>query len=335
MIRSYTVKPEFIGRRLDLWLAQVSGLSRKQIKIYFQNSRIRFIKPQQTIKSLHQPVMMGDEVAIDQLSNEKSTLIQPVSLDLKILYEDPDIAVLHKDLGITVHPGPNESISSSLDNTQINRKVFLVQGLLNRWPSLPGRADRAGLVHRLDRQTEGLMVIAKTSLGYEKLVEKFAQRRVKKRYLAWAAGYLPPPHHGKICTKIRRNPKNRLKMMVSEDGKIAETTYRRMEILMMKDGLRYYKMEISPKTGRTHQIRVHLAHLGIPVVNDFWYGQKDRRSGTLQKKLAKYELMLLAQKLEFSHPRHKRKMKFSLPSPERFKLFEETLRNFDQSIFTK
>ncbi len=264
-------------------------------------------------------------------------------MDLQIFYEDGHLAVIYKRAGIAVHPGPHEIRENMLPNRSSLpyelsvhqsdsklQKVFLIQDIMDRWSNLPGPPERPGIVHRLDRDTEGLMIIARSEEAYESLVRSFATRQIQKRYIAWTYGFTPAQRHfGKVQTGISRDPKKRLRMVVAKSGKSAETTYRVLSMKKTRTGLRFYKVLLSPKTGRTHQLRVHLAYLGIPVVNDPWYAPKHVRKKRLrglplQKKANDLGLLLQARRLKFYHPIQKKMcLDFSAPYPKRFQEFDE------------
>ena len=292
-------------------------------------------------------------------------------MEVEVLHEDGDLAIICKKAGIAVHPGPHEhhlvrpvrlankankatlltepsglvredgasgvavGVAVGVADGVQQQKRFLIEDLQNHWPNLPGPAERPGIVHRLDKDTEGLMIIAKTETAYHNLIESFAKRRIRKRYVAWTYGFLASDRHfGRVQTGISRNPRARLKMMVTEGGKPAETIYRVLQVMKTKTGLRYYKLLLAPRTGRTHQLRVHLAHLGIPVVNDPWYApkhakKKSRNGLPYQKKINSLGLLLQAQGLRFFHPIEKKKrLHFSLSLSNRLQQFEEIVCEF-------
>jgi len=184
--------------------------------------------------------------------------LTPEEIPLNIIYEDDDLLVVDKPAGLTVHPAPGHPAHT------------LVNAILSRFPHLAALSDslRPGIVHRLDRDTSGVMVVAKNSLAQAKLVEQFKSRSVAKAYLVLVKGRLTP-ENGIIEAPIGRDPRDRKRMAVVAKGREARTGYRVVRYLGD-----YTLLEVMPETGRTHQIRVHFAAIGYPVVGDKVYGVK-------------------------------------------------------------
>lgn len=244
----------------------------------------------------------GDLVAVDWPVVRERTLV-PEPMDLAILFEDDDLLVLDKPAGLVVHPGDGQ-----WEHT-------LVQGLLAHAPECFGHPDfpdpvRPGIVHRLDKETSGLLVVAKTPAAQASLQEAFKERETEKTYLAIVWGR-PPKSEGRLETLMGRHPGNRLKRAVlhkSEGGKPAITRY---QILAgSKDAC---LLQVRIETGRTHQIRVHMAHLHCPVVGDMTYGGQRPQDPRCPRRQ-----MLHAWKLSFKHPRSGAELQFESPVPEDF-----------------
>jgi 23S rRNA pseudouridine1911/1915/1917 synthase len=228
---------------------------------------------------------------------------QPESIPLSIVYEDDDLIVVDKPAGMPVHPGPGHSGHT------------LVNALLAHCPDLPGigGVQRPGIVHRLDKDTSGLIVAAKTERAHHGLTRQLAERRMHKSYLALVEGKLEPAE-ALIDAPIGRDPNNRRRMMVNgAAAREAKTSYRVREVLSVRPELvegrvsRLTYLEASPITGRTHQIRVHLASLGHPVVGDSVYGRPT--------KLVTRQF-LHAWRLAFTHPVEGRELSFEAPLAE-------------------
>jgi 23S rRNA pseudouridine1911/1915/1917 synthase len=199
----------------------------------------------------------GDRLEI-ALPPAPSEQLVPESIPLNILYEDDDLLVVDKPAGLTVHPAPGHTSHT------------LVNALLAHLPHLAGVGDslRPGIVHRLDKDTSGLMLVAKNTKAQADLIGQFKSHAVSKAYLALVRGHLTP-ENGIIEADIGRDPRHRQKMAVVEDGREARTDYQ--VIKYIRD---YTLVEVRPETGRTHQIRVHLGAIGFPVVGDKIYGVK-------------------------------------------------------------
>ena len=211
-------------------------------------------------------------------------------IPLTIIYQDEDVIVVDKPAGLTVHPAPGHPSGT------------LVNALLALAPELAGLRDRVrpGIVHRLDRDTSGLLVVARNERARDDLIRQMKQREVSKTYLALVQG-VPQPPQGTIEAPIGRHPRNRKKMAVVAGGREAETRYRTREEV---DGLAL--LEVEPVTGRTHQIRVHLAAIGHPVVGDAVYGKRSDLVG---------RQFLHAWRLAFDLPSSGRRVEFESPLP--------------------
>jgi 23S rRNA pseudouridine1911/1915/1917 synthase len=236
---------------------------------------------------------IGDTITVHFLALPQSELV-PEEIPLDILFEDESLLVINKPPGIVVHPAPGHA------------KGTIVNALLAHCKTLEMHESlRPGIVHRLDQDTSGLLLLAKTASMHQKLVSLFAMRKIKKTYLALCIGC---PNEGWIDAPLKRHPIRRKEIAVLEGGKEAKTHVR---ILQRMSSLTL--VELTPLTGRTHQLRVHLKHVHTPILGDAIYGNKkgNQQRGALRQ-------MLHAWRLEFSHPCTAQPMVFSAPCPEDF-----------------
>jgi len=285
-----SVAPEETGSRLDQLLARRLDFSRARLQRWLKAGLV-LVNGQARPPSYK--VRASDAIAVAVPPPEPSYLL-PESLPLEIVYEDRDLLVVNKPPGLVTHPGAG------------HRTGTLLNALLHHCPDLQeiGDVSRPGLVHRLDKDTSGLLVVAKTELAHRSLVSQFQKHGVKKKYLALVWGWLPQ-REGRISKEIGRHPTERRKMSVhARRGKEAVTRWRVIQEFPGPLTL----VEITLETGRTHQIRVHLTAEGHPVLGDATYGGGATRlknappalSGL--KPLVKRQL-LHAWQLRFTHPR--------------------------------
>lgn len=232
-------------------------------------------------------ITSGDQISIN-IPPPPSSALSPENIPLKIIYEDNDVIVVDKPAGLTVHPAPGHP------------EHTLANAILSHLPEIPdtGEWQRPGIVHRLDKDTSGLIIIAKNNQAHQKLTEQFKARTVKKIYLTLVKGKVTPDR-GTIEAPIGRDRSHREKMAVTDSshGREARTRYK-----VIKHIGNYSLLEAMPETGRTHQIRVHLAAIGYPVVGDKVYGVKspllDRQF--LHAHRVKFQLPASGKEIEFS-----------------------------------
>jgi 23S rRNA pseudouridine1911/1915/1917 synthase len=254
MDKTYSFVVDKAGVRLDKYVCEkCSELSRTHTQKLIDNGYIT-VNGQRGKTGFK--LNSGDKVDITIPPSPE--LLSPEAIPLNIIYEDNDILVIDKPFGLTIHPAPGHPSHT------------LVNALLSRLPDLPdtGNSLRPGIVHRLDKDTSGVMVIAKNSTAQANLISQFKTRSVTKAYLTLVKGHLTP-ESGIIEAPIGRDPRNRKRMAVVAEGREARTQYR-----VIKYTGNYTSLEVRPETGRTHQIRVHLAAIGYPVAGDTTYGVK-------------------------------------------------------------
>lgn len=282
------VPREASGQRLDAFLSDHLP-SRTVAQRLIEGGRAR-VDGRKAGKSSTR--LSGGELIQIVMPRVGSVVPQPEPLALDVLFEDDDIIVLNKAKGMVVHPAPG------------NRGGTLVNALLHHCGealSLLCGTDRPGIIHRLDKDTSGCLVAVKTDLAYERLGEQLRSRTMERVYIALVHG--APPDRGLICAPIGRHPLARLRMAVLDSGKPATTRFRVLERLAG-----YSLVEVRLETGRTHQIRVHMAHIGHPVVGDVTYGPK-------RPHLVGDGQALHAWRVSFTHPRSGARMSFTAPLP--------------------
>ncbi len=244
-----TIPPELAGRRLDQAVAALlPDYSRSRLKTWILSGQVKLDGGECTPRSM---VQAGQVVhVIAELPQE--SVVEPADMPLDVVHEDEHLIVLNKPAGLVVHPGAG------------NREGTLVSGLLHRWPELAG-LPRGGLLHRLDKDTTGLLAIARSLPAHTHLVRDLHDRAITREYRAVCIGRLTAG--ASISARIGRHPQHRIKMAVTERGREAVTHYR-----VLKRFAAHSFLALRLETGRTHQIRVHMAHLRHPLVGDASYG---------------------------------------------------------------
>lgn len=297
-----TVPPTEAGNRLDRFLAgALAHLSRSRVQALIREGHVRLnqrpAKPSESIRS-------ADVVSWEEPPPVDTALV-PEAMDLSVLYEDDDLLVVNKPAGLVTHPAPG------------NEAGTLVNALLAHCPMLSGIGGerRPGIVHRLDKDTTGCLVVAKNDLAHRALATQFAERTMRKTYLALVRG-IPARATGTIDGPIGRHPVQRKKMAVLAlpRGRSARTDYRVLRTFKVNPvgGAGAVSLvECNLHTGRTHQIRVHLKHLGHPILGDVLYGGMRPPERP----------MLHAWKLAFVHPRTGQEREFCAPLPSDFLAF--------------
>ena len=255
--------------------------------------------------------------------NKVEQKLSPSNIKLNIIFEDKDILLINKPKGMVVHPG-----AGNFKNTLSNALIFRQK---NNLSDINGSL-RPGIVHRIDKDTSGLLVVAKNNFAHANLGKQFSDHTIKRKYQCLIWGVIRPLN-GKIQTLISRNKKNRQLMTVSEfSGKKAVTNYVTKKIYNIKDVPKISFIECELETGRTHQIRVHLKYKGTSIIGDKKYGKKNIKFKKLNKefenKLGKIKGQALhAQTLEFVHPTKNRWVRFKSNMPKDFKNLFDLLNN--------
>jgi len=295
--RQTTVPAEFEGQRLDRVAAEIwSDYSRSRIQRWIESGELTVdgavVQPRLKLKG-------GETISIEA---ELETLVemQPEAIPIDVVFEDADLIVIDKPAGLVVHPGAG------------NPRRTLLNALLSYHPALD-RVPRAGIVHRLDKDTSGLLVVARNLTAHQRLVEMLEQRQIKRIYRAVCQTALTGG--GVVDAPIDRNPRDRTRMMVREGGRESRTHYRLVERFRAHSFI-----EVELESGRTHQIRVHMAHIRAPLVGDPVYGGRPRLprgpSEALRVELQQFPRQALhARSLEFVHPGSGDEVRFESPLP--------------------
>src|SRR5215208_5453921 len=294
------IGPEHAGVRLDAYLAlQIEGWSRARLQRLIESEDV--LVNGRVVKSSYK-LREHDEIEVD-LTTPPTDRFEPENIPIDIVYEDETLLVVNKPAGLVVHPA-----AGTPSGTLANALAYHFQQLPDG-----GTGVRPGIVHRLDRDTSGLLVVAKTEAALENLSDQFRDRTVFKSYLALVHGRLATTS-GRIDQPLARDRANRTRMAVVRGGRNALTLYR-----VRRAFQRFTLLDVELKTGRTHQIRVHLAWLKHPVVGDETYGSG--RDNTIQDARLRAQIrnlnrhFLHAEKLAFTHPETGELIKFESPLP--------------------
>lgn len=290
------------GARIDATLAKLAGISRSQARRWIDAGRVRV---NGSGCRASQRVAAGDEIHAMRPDPVESQLA-PEPIPLEIVYEDSDLIVIDKRAGMVVHPAPGHSGGT------------LVNALLHHCDDLAGVGGvaRPGIVHRLDRGTSGILVVAKTDDAHRHLAEQFHDHTIERLYRAVVRG-TPRADTGRVDLPIGRHPKDRKRMSVRGVAMREAHTAWRVERRFARS--RHALLGVVPETGRTHQIRVHLASVGLPIVGDPVYGKSRGRAQSIDRPA------LHAASLGFAHPRSNEAMHFEAPLPEDFVRLLESL----------
>ncbi|TDL98763.1 RluA family pseudouridine synthase [Macrococcus brunensis] len=252
---NFEVQEEEIGQRIDKYLTDSnSDWSRNQIQDWIKNGLV--VVNNKQVKANYK-LRMDDEIVVTEKPVEEVDLVAE-DLGIEIYYEDKDVAIVYKPKGMVVHPAPGHP-----NGTLVNGLMYAIKDL----SGINGEI-RPGIVHRIDKDTSGLLMVAKNDIAHRGLVEQLVNKTVTRKYTALVHGIIPH-EFGTIEAPIGRNPRDRQEMSVQDDGKSAVTHFNVLETFD-----KYTLVECQLETGRTHQIRVHMKHIGYPLVGDPKYGPK-------------------------------------------------------------
>ncbi len=321
---SFVVDENFDQKRIDQVVAnQYPKISRSKVAKIIKNNQLKLngeilLDPSRKVK-------IGDQIEFQNLKEEVINLV-PKKMDLKIIFEDDDIIIIDKPIGMVVHPG-----AGNYENTMVNGLLYHCK---NKLSGMNGD-DRPGIIHRIDKDTSGLLVVAKNDEAHAFIAKQFEEHTIKRSYLVFVYGILRPLH-GRIETLIGRNKTNRQKMSADVlRGKDAITNYETLEVFKGSKIPDISLVKCILETGRTHQIRVHMSHKGNPILGDQTYGKKikkirgiDQEFEDILKSLKRQALH--AHTLGFIHPKTNKDVFYASDLPEdldRLKNRLETLKN--------
>jgi 23S rRNA pseudouridine1911/1915/1917 synthase len=309
---TFSVTKEAAGERLDAFLAaQIEGWSRSRLQRLIGDAEV--LVNGHTVKPSYK-LNPNDEIEVE-LTPLPSTRFVAEDIPIEVVHEDEDLIVVNKPAGMVVHPAAGVT-----SGTLANVLAFHFQKL-----SSTGGEARPGIVHRLDKGTSGLLVVAKTASAHEDLADQFRTREVFKSYVALVHGQVETDT-GRIDQPIARDPRHRTRMAIVRGGRPALSIYHVRERFD-----RFTLLDVELKTGRTHQIRVHLAWIKHPVVGDEVYGSgrdKTVAAAKLRSEIAKLGRQFLhAERLGFRHPRTQEQMLFRAPAPPELQNFLAELRS--------
>tara|TARA_B100000029_G_scaffold99929_1_gene90117 strand:- start:378 stop:1355 length:978 start_codon:yes stop_codon:yes gene_type:complete len=306
--------------RLDSFVSQKNEISRSRVKTLILEGKLKLNN--NIVKEPSKKVVAGDHIKVE-ITKPKKASLKPFNYNLNIIYEDKDLFVINKSSGISMHPG-----AGNYDKTIVNALINLDKKNLSNI----GDELRPGIVHRIDKDTSGLVVIAKNNISHENLSKQFSNHTISRKYLALIWGKLRP-RNGKIETLITRSSRNRQMMEVGiTKGKKAITNYQTLEIFENNKVPTLSLVECTLETGRTHQIRVHMSYKGNNILGDKKYKKKFKKFKNIEPKLEEDLLnldrqFLHAKILGFDHPKTGERINFSSDLPKDLENILKKLRN--------
>ena len=318
------VSRDYTNERIDVFLSnQLENLTRSFIQKLIKKKNVQI--NEKLILTPSTKVRENDKIIVINDYQLKERKLLPEKIKLEVIYEDKDLLIINKPKGMVVHPG-----AGNHKNTLANALTFKYK---NNLSDLNGNL-RPGIVHRIDKETSGLLVIAKNNFTHSNLGTQFNNHSIKRKYLCLIWGVIRPLN-GRVETLICRNKKNRQLMTVSDvRGKKAITNYKTLKVFIKKDIPKISLLECELETGRTHQIRVHIKYKGTSILGDSQYGRKNPKFKKVNKTfleiLKKVKGQALhAQTLEFIHPTKKKLVSYKTSVPKDFKKMLNLLENLN------
>ena len=306
-IKFFTTEDD-IRKRLDVILSEkITDLTRSNLKKKIESDDVKV--DGLIVRLPSKKLKLNQSISII-ITDEKPLDIKPAKIKLDIAYEDKDLLIVNKPVGMVVHPG-----AGNYKKTLVNALIYKYQ---NKLSSINGNL-RPGIVHRIDKETSGLLVVAKNNISHSILGKQFSEHRIERKYVCLVWGVIRPLS-GRIETLISRNKKNRQLMTVSEvNGKKAITNYKTLKVFEIKDIPKISLLECKLETGRTHQIRVHMKYKNAPLVGDKQYSKKNLKFKKINKDFEKIFSTLKGQAL------HAKSLGFVHPTRKKFVSFESEL----------
>jgi len=319
----FSIADQDAGNRLDIVLVKfLPNLSRSNIKKIIELKQVKI--NDSIVESASKKLKENDSIEVDLIPRVEINIL-PANIKLNIIYEDKDILIVDKPAGMVVHPG-----AGNQKNTLVNALVYKYKKKLS---DING-CIRPGIVHRIDKETSGLLVVAKNNTAHANLGKQFSDHTIKRTYQALSWGILRPLN-GRIETLIGRSRKNRQLMSATEiSGKKAATNYKTVKVFEIKNIPKISFIECMLETGRTHQIRVHMAYKGCSLLGDQQYGKKNLKFKKINEDFAdKLKVLnrqaLHAKSLGFIHPTTKKFMSFESQLPQDFKKILDLLNKLN------
>ena len=317
----FSINKKDSGQRLDVFLSKkISHLTRSLLKKIIERGNVKINK--KIINSPSKKLKEDEQISLNLIIKNSDKLI-PNKIKLDIHYEDKDILIINKPKGMVVHPG-----AGNFENTLANALFYKYQ---NKLSDINGTL-RPGIIHRIDKDTSGLLVVAKNNLSHSKIGKQFSEHSIERKYKCLIWGIIRPLK-GRIETLISRNKKNRQLMTVSEiNGKKAITNYKTIKVFNLKDIPKISLVECQLETGRTHQIRVHMKYKGTSLLGDKQYGKKNIKFKKINENFEKKLINLNGQALHasnigFVHPSKNKWVNFDSKLPSDFKKILDLLNN--------